>query len=108
MTPTGVMNTVDGPAAEPMADTLKPFAGTGTTRGICMLGPRMKLIGSVGAPATGNTSVGVLGVNDVGNGASTTQTVVVPVLMNSAKLIGLLLIGSTAVASVCVLATLSA
>lgn len=85
MTLTGVMNTVEVPEAT-MADTLKPFAGTGTTRGSCMAGPSMKLGGDDAAlVALGNTSAGVVGLPVRGSGAKVTQTLlVVFVLTNSA------------------------
>jgi hypothetical protein len=73
-----------------MADTLKPLAGTGTTRGACMAGPSMKLVGDDAAlVALGNTSEGVLGLaGGLGSGAMVTQTLlVVLVLTNSAKFI---------------------
>ncbi len=85
MTQTGVMNTAEVPEAT-MADTLNPFDGTGTTRDCCMAGPSMKLLGTVGAPATGKTNVGVVGLfGDGGSGAMVTQTLLVVFpLVNSA------------------------
>ena len=72
MTLTGVMNTVE--VLSETTDTLKPLAGTGTTRE--SLFRSMKLLGAVAAlVAFGNTSVGVEGA-DVAerSGARVTQT----------------------------------
>jgi len=82
MTLTGVMNTVDVPALA-TALTLKPLAGTGTTR--LLLPLMIKLAGAVAAlVALGNTSAGVVGLaGGVGSGAKTTHTDVVVAWVNS-------------------------
>jgi hypothetical protein len=76
MTLTGVMNTEEVPALA-IALTLKPLAGTGTTR--LLLPVMMKLVGAVAAlVALGNTSDGVVGLaGGGGSGAMTTHTDVV-------------------------------
>lgn len=82
MTLTGVMNTEEVPALA-IALTLKPLAGTGTTR--LLLPVMMKLGGAVAAlVALGNTRSGVRGLaGGGGSGAMTTHTDVVVTWVNS-------------------------
>ena len=69
---------IAGPAAEAIALTLNPLAGTEIILSCVMLAGRMNELGTVGAPSNGNTNVGVNG--GVAFGAVTTHTCVEPEL----------------------------
>ena len=78
---------IEGPAAEPMAEQLKPPFATGTVTmiGAVIKAGKMNAVGTVGVASTGNTTTGVAAVPLAGRGAVTTQTMVDPVLMKAAN-----------------------